>query len=110
MVLASPVEGRLDKVPGVFKDIGLAMCLGEDRVEHKLLRSVLTVHLHRRLVDETNGSLAVLVHFVSDCGGGSKSCFDTLVAHDVVVITGSTGSCDVVYVVYCKSLPALYVL
>lgn len=65
-VCVSPVECRLHKIPGVFEDVGLAVSLGEDRVEHELLRPVLAVHLDRRLVDEANGSLAVLVNLVPD--------------------------------------------
>lgn len=63
---ASPIECRLNEVPGVLKDVFLAMFLGEDRVEHKLLRPVVAVHLDGGLVHEANGPLTVLVDFISE--------------------------------------------
>lgn len=60
----SPVEGGLDKVPGVLEDGRLALVFREDRIEHELLRPVVAFHLHRRLVQEADGSLAVLIQLV----------------------------------------------
>lgn len=62
----SPIERGLNEVPGVFEDVFLAVFLGEDRVKHELLRSVLAVHLDGRLVYEADGPLAVLVDLVPE--------------------------------------------